>query len=198
MTEDKIPPLFGLVLAGGFSARMQQDKALMTLDGKYMFQVALHLLGQLCTEVYLSCRIEQSHNFKNCDFIPDAFLPKGPITGILSAQRLNKEVAWLVIPVDMPNLNKDFLSHSLIAGRDPSRNVTLLKARKDVSTQPLVAIYEPSSHLFLEQSYNQGIYSLKSALAEMDYHVVEVDDAHDCLRNYNLPEDWQYSGFKPG
>lgn len=190
LSEVKLPQLFGLVLAGGFSARMQQDKALMILDGEYMYQVALHLLDHVCPQVYISCRVEQSRNFKNCHLIPDAFPPKGPVTGILSAQKFNAEVAWLVIPVDMPNLTREFIDNNLIAGRDPSKNVTLLKAREDRYTQPLVAIYEPSSHLFLAQNYQKGNYSLTAILAQINIKVIEIDDLQNCLRNYNSPEDW--------
>jgi len=185
-----MPPLYGLVLAGGFSTRMQEDKSLLVVDGKYMYQVALHLLGQVCTQVYLSCRIEQSQNFQNCHLIPDAFPPNGPISGILSAQKFNAQVAWLVIPVDMPNLKKEFIDNNLIAGRDPAKNVTILKDRTDAHVQPLVAIYEPSSHLLLEQSYYRGTYSLKAILAQMKIKVVEVDDPDNCLLNYNSREDW--------
>lgn len=190
LTESKSAPLFGLVLAGGFSTRMLQDKAKLKFGDKYMYQVAMQVLRQVCDEVYLSCRSEQFSELDDVAIIPDELSSRGPITGILSAQKFNPHVAWLVIPVDMPNLSEKFIKNNLIAGRDHLKDATGLKDKQGSFLQPLVAIYEPSSHLFLQKSFRANIYSLKTTLALMRIKVIEVDDVHNCLSNYNFPEDW--------
>jgi molybdopterin-guanine dinucleotide biosynthesis protein A len=191
LTESNSAPLFGLVLAGGFSTRMLQDKAKLKFGEKYMYQVAMDVLRQVCDEVYLSCRSEQCSELDDVAIIPDELSSRGPITGILSAQKFNPQVAWLVIPVDMPYLNEKFIKNNLIAGRDHLKDATVLKDKQGSFLQPLVAIYEPSSHLFLREGFNANIYSLKAALNLMKIEVVEVEDPQHCLNNYNFPEDWK-------
>ena len=52
-------PLFGLVLAGGASTRMQQDKAALAYHGKPQLNWAYDLLADLCAATFISVRPDQ-------------------------------------------------------------------------------------------------------------------------------------------
>ena len=56
----KTPPLYGLVLAGGKSSRMNQEKAKLSYHGKAQYLVCHDLLKQHCEKVFISARRDQN------------------------------------------------------------------------------------------------------------------------------------------
>ncbi|MCL4693819.1 MAG: NTP transferase domain-containing protein, partial [Candidatus Hydrogenedentes bacterium] len=56
-------PLYGLVLAGGKSTRMGQDKSALRYYDKPQVAHCLEMLGQFCKRVYVSCRADQEAAF---------------------------------------------------------------------------------------------------------------------------------------
>ncbi|MDQ6610064.1 MAG: NTP transferase domain-containing protein, partial [Bacteroidota bacterium] len=60
--KENEPVLNGLVLAGGRSVRMKQDKGLLHWHGKEQRYYMADLLQQCCAEVFISCRQEQAQN----------------------------------------------------------------------------------------------------------------------------------------
>lgn len=82
------PQLNGLVLAGGQSLRMGQDKGAINWHGKPQREYVADLLQPVCNEVFISCRPEQQHNLQG-DYptLPDRFTGLGPFGAILSAFR---------------------------------------------------------------------------------------------------------------
>ena len=90
--------LNGLVLAGGKSIRMGQHKDQMQWNGREQRYHVADLLKAFCGEVFISCRQDQVAGLdKAYKALPDTFLHMGPLGGILSALRMDREAAWLVV-----------------------------------------------------------------------------------------------------
>jgi molybdenum cofactor guanylyltransferase len=139
-------PLFGLVLAGGASSRMQRDKALLEYHGKSQLQWAFDLLAPLCTAMFVSVRPDQREEPARAHFpqIVDRQPGIGPIAGISAALLAHPKAAWLVLACDLPFLTADTLRH-LIAHRDPQRIATAYRSSHDGLPEPLCAIWEPAA-----------------------------------------------------
>jgi molybdopterin-guanine dinucleotide biosynthesis protein A len=84
------PVLFGLVLAGGASTRMQRDKAALLYHGKPQLQWTYDLLTEVCERVFVSVRANQAQDPLRAGLpqIIDRLEGKGPIAGIVAAQKL--------------------------------------------------------------------------------------------------------------
>jgi molybdopterin-guanine dinucleotide biosynthesis protein A len=138
------PVLYGLVLAGGASTRMQRDKAALFYHGKPQLQWTYDLLSEVCERVFVSVRANQTQDPVRAGLpqIIDRLEGKGPIAGIVAAQEAHPDAAWLVVACDLPFLSRATLDH-LLAQRDPARRATAYRSSHDSLPEPLCAIYEP-------------------------------------------------------
>ncbi len=138
------PPLYGLVLAGGKSTRMGQDKHLLEYHGQPQAQLLYALLQSYCEKTFMSLRADQhDDSHRNYQTILDQDNYRGPFNGLLSAHASYPEAAWLVLACDLPLINTDTIS-TLIKARDPLALGTAMATRKSNLPEPLVAIWEPA------------------------------------------------------
>lgn len=134
--------LHGLILCGGRSLRMQQDKSQLDYHGLPQWQYLYNLLQPLVGDVYLSCRVDQ-HLDTDLPLIVDSVEGAGPSTGIMSAHKALPDVAWLVLACDLPLLSVKSLQ-LLIAERDVTKDATAFISSFKQSPEPLMAIWEPA------------------------------------------------------
>ncbi len=146
MSAASVPPLYGLILAGGRSSRMGTDKALLKYHGKNQIEWTAERARAVCERVFLSVRPDQVDDPARAKLpqIVDQVADKGPIAGIMAAQAEAPHVAWLVLACDLPFVDEDTLRH-LAAARDPSRVATAYRSTHDGLPEPLCAIFEPKS-----------------------------------------------------
>jgi molybdenum cofactor guanylyltransferase len=125
------------VLAGGQSARMGRDKALLELDGRPLIEIALEKLRAL----ELSPRIVGSRSdlAAFASVIPDIHPHSGPLGGIEAALAASDSEQNLFLPVDLPWLPVDFLRWMM--NRVEKTNALATIPRLQGRPQPLCAIY---------------------------------------------------------
>jgi len=141
-----VPPLFGLVLAGGASTRMGRDKAALSYHGRSQLQWTYDLLADICAATFVSVRPDQRDEPTRAGFprIVDTQPGMGPIAGITAALQQHPKAAWLVVACDLPFITQDVLQH-LIAHRDENAVATAYRSAHDNLPEPLCAIWEPSA-----------------------------------------------------
>lgn len=181
--------IYGLVLAGGRSQRMGVDKGTMLWHGVEQRYYVADMLKEFCDEVFISCRAEQQAEIQNYTTIPDAYTELGPYGAILSAFKAYPDKTWLVVACDLPLLDKETLQQ-LIAERDAGKMATTFESPHDGLPEPLITIWEPSSHEILLSYVPDGYKCPRKALRN---HIdnVKIIKAHnpDALMNTNTPED---------
>lgn len=187
-SNDNIPKINGLVLAGGKSCRMGTAKDLLNWHGKEQRYFAADLLTSFCDEVFISCRENQLENFdNNYNVLTDTFLNMGPFGGILSALRSQRDKAWLVIACDLPLLNEDTIRF-LMANRDAQKIATTYQSPHDSLPEPLITIWEPKSYPVLLSFLGREITCPRKVLINSDTHILKSGNP-DALLNVNTPED---------
>lgn len=135
--------LFGLVLSGGKSSRMGEDKGLIPYHGIPQRNYLYQLLNKVCDASFMSVREDQVEDIDsdiNCIVDTNEF--RGPYNGLLSAHRKFPEAAWLVLACDLPLIDENALSE-LISQRDATKMATAFANADNPLPEPLCAIWEP-------------------------------------------------------
>lgn len=109
------PKIMGVVLAGGQSQRMGQDKALLDLKGKPLWLHALHILQAVSPKF---SKIVVSGKQLQIPCVQDIYPRLGPLGGIYSVLQVlsgnfEKGMGFLIIPIDMPLLTVAGIHHLL-------------------------------------------------------------------------------------
>ena len=183
LIQEKIAAIKGLVLVGGKSTRMGQDKSNLDYFGKPQKIVAKQLLESNNLETFYSVQNASEYD----DEIHDKFLNLGPFGGICSAFQKDPNAAWFVLATDVPFVN-DQIIKLLLNQRNPGKIATAIKGKGKDFPEPLITIYEPKAYPILLQYLAQGYSCPRKALINSEVEIVEVDD--DFIRNVNTPVDF--------
>lgn len=178
------PRVVGIILAGGLSSRMGQNKALLPYCGGPLIEHMASLFRDLHLPLYISGQLD------SFDCIPDLVPHLGPIGGLVSAVAYlkPKEIAHaLFVPVDMPLMTVDLLknllphpSYDAIAYINKplplglSLTPTVLQQLQILSLNPLKK----------NRSVQQLIQSLHT------YYLSYEAKQDPCFQNINTPQDW--------
>lgn len=137
--------IYGLVLSGGKSTRMGEDKGLILYHGIPQRDYLYQLLNQVCETTYLSVRADQNEEIKsNFNTLVDKNEYHGPYNGLLSAHKIFPDIAWLVLACDLPLMDENAL-RELIDQRDPTKMATAFADAQNPLPEPLCAIWEPEA-----------------------------------------------------
>lgn len=183
-------PIYGLILAGGASKRMQRDKAALKYQGKTQLERVFELARRHVDQVFVSLRADQTLDPTRAQrpMIVDAVAGEGPIVGIRSALAAHPKVAWMVLACDLP-----FLSDSAIEGLLRHRNLSALatayKSAHDGLPEPLCAIWEPAAAPLLAEYQAAGGHCPRKFLMRHAAQIIDPPDPR-ALDNVNTPEEY--------
>jgi molybdopterin-guanine dinucleotide biosynthesis protein A len=182
-------PVYGLVLAGGRSTRMQRDKAAIEYGGRPQLHVAHALLAEVTGQCFVSVRADQAADPVRAGLpqVIDGPLGEGPIAGIIAAQALHPGLAWLVVACDLPFLSAATLD-DLLARRDATRLATAYTSSSDGLPEPLCAIYEPASRQPILDFIAGGRSCPRKFLLSHDAALLPLPDPR-ALENVNTPAE---------
>ncbi len=183
-------PLSGLVLSGGYSRRMQADKAGLLVHGETQLGRVVRLLREVCGNTFVSVRADQRDDPLRRQYpqIVDTLENAGPAAGILAALTRHPDHAWLVVAVDLPRMTADTLRH-LVRSRDPAAMATAYRSSSDGLPEPLCAIWEPSSLAPLSAFISTGRQCPRKFLLNLPARIIDLEQS-DALTNMNTPEDY--------
>jgi molybdopterin-guanine dinucleotide biosynthesis protein A len=188
--------LYGLVLAGGKSTRMGEDKGLIPYHGVPQRDYLYQILDKICASTFMSVRPDQLEEItSNKKVIVDKNEFRGPYNGLLSAHREFPDVAWLVLACDLPLMDEKALNE-LTTQRDGAKLATAFADKENPLPEPLCAIWEPyalkKSIAYLEQG--NGTCPRKF-LIQNDVHLV-FPERSEVLLNANSKSEYKEALLK--
>jgi len=185
-----------LVLAGGKSRRMGQDKALLDHSGKSQLAYSVDTLGRCVDRVFVSTRADQAEEPERGRYaqIVDRYDKLGPVAGILSALREYPDVDWLVLACDLPNVDEATIRH-LLQESDAGQPFTAYASSYDGLPEPLCAIYRAGCADIIQGYVDDGLNCPRKILIRSKAQLLTQPDPR-ALDNVNTPDELQNSPLR--
>lgn len=189
MTEDRG---CALVLAGGGSRRMGQDKALLRHEGRTFLEHVIAALQTLTPNIFVVT--DRADKYASCDarVVIDRFPDVGPVGGIASGLVAAGPGTHYVVPCDMPTVSASVLR--LVReqiGPDDDAAIPIINDEPE----PLYAVYRDTAAPKLLTYLESGRRSARGALSALRVRRVDesvirrVDATLTSFANINTPEE---------
>ena len=180
-----------LILSGGKSSRMGQDKALMEVDGKTMVEKAVEFWRETLPQAKIYLSVGAPEHF---DALPEGVIPvydrvlgKGPLEGLRSAFLETGEELFIVSAVDMPLLKKE--AYDLLnKKRHHCEDICIFKGKDGM--EPLFGFYRSSCLPKMEELLGQDERRMSALINASKTTFVSLPDA-TWVTNVNTPEDME-------
>jgi molybdopterin-guanine dinucleotide biosynthesis protein A len=172
------------VLAGGRSSRMGQEKALLSLAGRSLIELALGKLRALPLAAAPRIAGARADLSGYAQVVPDLHPGCGPLSGIEAALDSTTQPFNLFLPVDLPLLPAQFLNWMLC--RAETTGACLTVPRFNGLPQPLCAVYHRNLLPPIRASLLAGNYKVTAAIPVSD--AIDVFDVETVASaNQELP-----------
>ena len=172
-----------IILAGGSSQRMGEDKGLKVLNGKNFIDHILHAAAEIAVDKFIIS--DHLEHYKLYDFVyPDIIKNQGPLGGIYSGLYYSKTNLNFVVSCDTPLINKKVFE-KLNTEQDGQFDII------HFDQYPLIGIYKKDiSHALLTLIYKKKL-SVRYALSTFKTKVLNTNNLEKYLTNINTPQQFQ-------
>jgi molybdenum cofactor guanylyltransferase len=180
-----------IVLAGGASVRLGQDKALVEIAGRTLVERVVDVLRSLVDEIVLVTPSPERLAWLELPTVGDVYPGIGTLGGLHAGLATIEHPYGLVVGCDMPFLNRDLLAYMISQTGDAE----VVMPRVGRFYEPLHALYARSILPVLEQHILAGQRRIRQACAGLrTRYILEQEIArHDpeqlSFFNVNTPED---------
>ena len=190
--HQRVGDLTAFILAGGHSRRMGRNKAFLELGGHTLLDRALELANAVAPAVRI---VAPQENFLTiARTIEDVFPDCGPLGGIHAALACTATELNLVLAVDSPFVEADFLTYMIAQASQVSALVTVPKAGKGL--QPLCAVYRRDFHEVAERALKKKKNKIDALFADVETRVIAEPEitrmgfSVKMFQNLNTPEEF--------
>ena len=145
----------GIILAGGKSTRMGQDKSFLKFGNHTVIEHAAELMKSLFNDVKIITNETEKYKFLELDCYEDIFKGNGPLGGIHSGLYHSSTELNFVISCDIPLITKDVIEF-IINHKD---NYSAVVTKADGFIQQLCGLYSkillPEIEKLIESSQDE-------------------------------------------
>lgn len=166
------------------------NKAFLSFNNKSFIENIIEALEDI-DKIYIS--VDEKEKYKSLDLplIEDEYKDIGPIGGMYSAfKKMNCDFI-LVLPCDMPRVNKEFVKFLLESVKEEDSCVVLQDSENRL--YPLGAVYNRNILIKLEDMIKRKDYRLVNLVKNIDGRIIklkEEDKLNKSLINVNDPEEY--------
>lgn len=161
----------GIVLAGGKSSRMGQNKALMPYAGVTLIE---HITGRLkpyCQSVMVSVREKAPFEYLGLPLLEDHKNDCGPLAGIEAALSASSTDLCFIVPCDLPLFSGAIVPLLMAEIGDADACVPVLNNYYE----PLVALYAKSVLPEIDRALAEKRYKVKDIFANITVKQITED-----------------------
>lgn len=185
-----------IILCGGKSRRMGQDKGSMSFHGKPMIIHVIETLTHVADEIVLVLRdknqadeykkflkdlkLTENINFKICT---DILKDQGPLAGILTGFQHIVSNKAMVLPCDSPFVSEFFVKKMFELSGYSDFDAFVPKW-SDGRLEPLHSIYKKNSQPVIRKLLEEDILDVKSFITKLDVKFIDVESLDPTGRSF--------------
>lgn len=159
-----------ILLAGGKSTRMKEDKGLIYFNGKMLVEHVIELVKKFTDQIII---VTANPAYKQFGYpcIEDEMKDKGPLGGIYTGLINSITQKNFVVGCDMP-----FLSEKLLTGL--IKNIgeeDVLLAEHRGKAEPLCSVYDKNCLVHIRKQLEQDHLKITDAMAGLKTRVISFD-----------------------
>jgi molybdopterin-guanine dinucleotide biosynthesis protein A len=182
--------IMGVVLAGGASRRMGQDKAMLPWTGTTLTHRAAELLAEVCSEVVVAGPPALAR--PDLETVADVFADCGPLAGLHAGLERADGRAVFALACDLPFVTVELVGYLVAVAGGRSEGAWV--AAGENGLQPLCGVYAPAGRAIAEGRLQAGELAVNGFLREVGGVEVPITSElafyrPEILLNLNLPAD---------
>ncbi len=184
--------LVALILAGGKSSRMGEDKALIPWQNIPMLKRVYQVANKCAEKVYIITPWPEKYQPilpTECEWLTE-LKNEGPLVGLAQGlAQINSD--WiLLLGCDLPLLNSDIIQNWATQLNQLSPEILALVPKKSQGWEPLCGFYRQQIKIELQKIIDRGDCSFQKLLAQIPVQPLSIDSqTAKMLFNCNTPSD---------
>lgn len=186
----------GLILAGGKSSRMGQDKSLLPYAGEPMIQRVVDELRPVVDEILIVSNQQKKYGIPDTREIADIFTDMGPLAGIHAGLSAAANDYIFVTACDMPYFDGR-LARFLI---DQAAGYDVVVPQINNYPEPLFAVYAKKCLPYIQDCLERNVRKILAFYPMVKVNFVgeelirQVSDPEKAFFNVNTPADYAQIG----
>ena len=177
----------GIILSGGLSLRMGEDKGVIQLDEYKMVEKIIRLMDPFCDKLIISANNSNYDKF-GLKVVNDKTDRIGPIGGIISCMREENSNFYLVMSCDTPNISNFTIAQLF----DNLNNFDVVVYKQNNRIEPLISLFSKSATGKMEEEVKNKNFKLQDVITKLNYNTILLEDNEKTKReflNINAKED---------
>ena len=186
----------GILLAGGKSLRMNQDKAFLEFEGRPLIERSLDLLRTVFTEVLISAGKHGTYETLGLPVVLDGTENRGPLEGLYQGLKTASFDEVFFVACDMPFLDAGLIR--LLAEWSAAYDIVIprFQSGPEAGLHPLHAFYHRRCLTVIEKNLETGKLKISDLFPFCSVAYVGEADLPESLDfsrifyNVNTREEW--------
>ena len=181
----------GIIVAGGKSVRMGEDKAFINFSGRPLIETVIDTLSPVFDDLMIITNAPRRYEKYGIRLEGDIIKDTGPLGGIYTALVCSESVGNFIVACDMPFLNRELIKYICEEAKDHD----IVVCERNRRLEPLCAYYSKSCISPIKDQLDKqdrkivGLFSKVKARVIEEAEVAQFDPGGRCFMNVNTPED---------
>jgi molybdopterin-guanine dinucleotide biosynthesis protein A len=175
-----------IIMAGGDSRRMGQDKSMLLLGGQPVIKRIYDQIRPYFDQIKISTNAPEKHGFLGAEVVSDKVRGQGPLMGIFSALEASANEVNLVVACDIPRVDIALVKRMI---RERCGADIVVPRYGQGRIEPLFGVYCKSALPAINETLEAGKRKIADAFGLCRVKYIDLDDAEE-LTNLNTMADY--------
>lgn len=175
-----------IIMAGGDSRRMGQDKSMLLLGEQPVIKRIYDQIRPHFDQIKISTNAPEKHSFLGAEVVSDKVRGQGPLMGIFSALAASANEVNLVIACDIPRVDMALVKRMI---RERCGADIVVPRYSQGRIEPLFGVYCRSAMAAMNEALEAGKRKIADVFNLCRVKYIDLDSAEE-LKNLNTMADY--------